>query len=75
VVFCFAEAKELSPLYFEVGVGVNLGLAHAGDYFTVALLLLALVITLGVIKLFANNWVVDFVLDADVLDLLKLLWA
>ena len=44
-------------------------LAHAGDYGTVSLLLLAQVKCLWVVQLFANNRVVDLVLDADFLEL------
>lgn len=69
-----AEAKDLSGLLFEVGVGTR-EVAHAGDYRTVTLLHLALVKPQRVIMFFANNWVVDFVLDADVLDFLQLRWA
>jgi len=49
--------------------------AHAVDNRTVTLLQLGVVKPLRVIVFFANNWVVDFVLDADVLDLLQLPWA
>jgi len=57
-----------------VGVGTR-EVAHAVDYRTVTLLQLGVVKPLRVIVFFANNWVVDFVLDADVLDLLQLPWA